>query len=322
MKILIYGGGAVGLGLASCLIKSGEHVDIIARNNTATALRAKGLIRTGIFGRVTASAKAFGAYPSIAALPRGAYDSILIAVKSFDSAAAAQDLARHPWAYHAETKFILCQNGWGNAELFTRRLPKKQIYNARIITGFTRPQPNAVIITVHADAIRIGSLFHTDITGLTGLCDSITVGGIPCRTTKHIEKDLWSKMLYNCALNPLGAILNVPYGALAENDFTRTFMDTVIEEVFAVMQKAHFQTHWKTARGYRKAFYTQFVPATATHRSSMLQDIAAGRKTEIDALNGIVVRLAQRYRIPVPANRMVYKIIAFIEQKKRKEVYG
>ena len=315
MRILVYGAGAVGLGLASCLIKSGEHVIMIARKQTVMALRARGLMRTGIFGTAKARAEVFGAYPSISSSPQGAYDYILVTVKSCDSAAAARDLARHPSLWGRKTRCILCQNGWGNAEIFSRYLPKKKIYNARIITGFTRPQPHVVTVTVHADAIHVGSLFHANVSGITNLCDAITAGGIPCRATTCIEKDLWAKMLYNCALNPLGAILKVPYGALAENNFTRMFMDAIIDEVFAVMKKARYKTHWKTTHGYRKAFYTRFVPATAAHESSMLQDITARKKTEIDALSGVVVRLAKRHRIAAPVNRIVYKIITFIDRK-------
>ena len=77
-------------------------------------------------------------------------------------------------------------------------------------------QNNEVEITVHADSIHIGSLFDGDLLCMEKLCELITKGDIPCEKTDSIEKDLWAKMLYNCALNPLGAILDVPYGVLAE----------------------------------------------------------------------------------------------------------
>jgi 2-dehydropantoate 2-reductase len=119
-------------------------------------------------------------------------------------------------------------------------------------------------------------------------------------------------MLYNCALNPLGAILDVPYGELAKSPFTKDLMNRITGEVFAVMTAAGFRTHWQSAEGFLKAFYDKLVPATAGHKSSMLQDIAAGKKTEIDSLTGAVLALADRHHIDVPYNRAVFSLIKFL----------
>jgi 2-dehydropantoate 2-reductase len=211
-RILIYGGGAVGLGIAGCLLKSGEQVDIIAREDTVSALHKGGLKRTGIFGEYSAEPISFHSYSSLKALPAPKYDYILICTKSYHSQDAAQDLSRYPNLLGNNTRIILVQNGWGNAEIFALFFPKDRIYNARVITGFCRPQKNQVEITVHADAIHIGSLFNENAADLVALSRSIADGGIPCKMTDEIGKDLWAKMLYNCALNPLGAIFDVPYG--------------------------------------------------------------------------------------------------------------
>jgi 2-dehydropantoate 2-reductase len=170
-----------------------------------------------------------------------------------------------------------------------------------------------VEITVHADAIHIGSLFSADLSVIEPLARAIRAGGVPCETTDSIEKDLWSKMLYNCALNPLGAILGVPYGALAESVSTRTLMDRIAEEVFAVMIAAGYRTHWQEPGEFLDVFYSRLVPDTAAHESSMLQDITAGKRTEIDALNGAVLQLAQEHGIAVPYNLAVYNLVQFLE---------
>lgn len=315
MKILIYGGGAVGLGLASCFLKSKETVDIIARPKTTAALRKYGLIRKGIFGFFRASAENFEAYPSLRHLPNGTYDFILVTTKSFDSESAAKDLSRHKKIFYQKTKIVLCQNGWGNAEIFCRYFSKKKVYNARVITGFIRPKPNVVTITVHADSVKVGSLFHASLDSLKPLAQAISDGGLPCRVVKDVEKDLWAKILYNCALNSLGAIFEVPYGVLGEQDFTRSLMNDIIKEAFAVMRRAGYRTHWPSARAYLKVFYKKFLPSTAKHNSSTLQDIKAKKKTEIDALNGMVIKLADRLKIPVPTNRNVYQAVKFIEAR-------
>jgi len=315
MKVLIYGGGSVGLGVASCLLKSKLEVDIIARQNTVLLLRKYGLVRTGIFGDYHADPATFSSYSSLNEIPKNLYDYVLVCTKSFDSFEAAKDLSKHDFLFGNETKIILFQNGWGNAEVFSSFFNRERIYNARVITGFHRLKNNEVMITVHADSIHIGSLFSSDLSCIENLCEFITKGGIPCETTDGIEKDLWAKMLYNCALNPLGAILDVPYGVLTEYEFTQTIMKGIIEEIFNVMTAAGYETHWQSPKDFLEVFYKKLVPDTAEHKSSTLQDILAKRRTEIDALNGAVIKLAEKYETNVPYNLVVYNMVKFIEAK-------
>ena len=316
MRVLIYGGGAVGLGIASCLIRPPNRVEIVAREQTVVALQEGGLTRTGIFGRVHAGPDAFACHGLLDRIGAAGCDFVLVCTKSFDLACAAEDLAKHSNCIGEGAKLVLFQNGWGNAEAFCERFDKSRIFNARVITGFRRARPNEVEVTVHADAIHVGSLFGDDLAAIEPLCRAIREGGIPCERTDSIEKDLWAKMLYNCALNPLGAVLGVPYGALAGEPSTRTLMDRIVEEVFTVMGAAGYQTHWTRPAGFLDAFYSKLVPDTAGHRSSMLQDIAAGKRTEIDALNGIVIKLAQRHSLAVPYNHAVCNLIQFIENRE------
>lgn len=319
MKILIYGAGAVGLGIGSCLLKSGDEVDLIAREDTILSLRRYGLKRTGIFGEYHADSNSFDCYSSIKELPAQLYDYVIVSTKSYDSPAAAKDISALPHIMRKENRIVLCQNGWGNAEVFATYFPKDQIFNARVITGFLRPEKHHVDITVHADAIHIGSLFNGDLAAIEYLCDSISKGDIPCEVTKDIDKDLWAKMLYNCALNPLGAILNVPYGALGEWDYTRDLMKCIVEEIFDVMRESGHETHWKCAEDYLETFYDKLLPSTAAHNSSMLQDIKAKKKTEIDALNGAVLELAERFHVNTPCNFVLCNIIRFLEMNNLKE---
>ncbi len=316
MDVLIYGGGAVGLGIASCLIRPGNRVEIVARAATVAALRSEGLLRTGIFGRVHVQAGVFECCVSLDEAADGPFDFVLICTKSFDSAAAAKDLAEHEDRIGRGARLVLFQNGWGNADALAAHFETSRIHNARVITGFRRSRPNEVEITVHADAVHVGSLFATDQSAVEPLCRGIREGGIPCESTDAIEKDLWAKMLYNCALNPLGAILGVPYGALAEAGSTRSLMDRIVEEVFGVMVATGYQTHWPRPSQFLEVFYSRLVPDTAEHKSSTLQDIAAGKRTEIEALNGAVIRLAQEHGLAVPYNLAVYNLVKFLERNQ------
>lgn len=313
MDILIYGAGAVGLGIASCVLKAGATLDIIAREHTVSLLRKEGFKRTGILGDYYAGPDQFKAHSSLKNILINKCDYLFVCTKSFDSQQAAKDISQYKGGLQSKTKIILFQNGWGNAEIFTSYFPEDIIYNARVITGFSRLKPNEVTITVHADAIHIGSLFHKDISGLHEVCQLITIGDIPCELNENIEKDLWAKMLYNCALNGLGAILNVPYGVLGESEYSRNIMKGIVKEIYTVIEREGYKTWWETAEDYLETFYGKLLPSTAQHESSTLQDIRSKKPTEIEALNGAVIQLAEKYQLSVPYNRFIYNMVKFIE---------
>jgi len=297
----IVGAGAVGLALGSCLLESGWHVAFVLREGAGPhALERDGLHRSGLFGETHAPASSFGVLRGAAALREGKWDFVLVCTKTTAcrevACAFGASLAHRPGA----PPVVLCQNGWGSAEIFAEWMPREQVYNARVITGFRRSAPNAVEVTVHADAIRLGSLFGADPNRLAPLADAIRLGGIPCEVSPHIARDLWAKLLYNGLLNPLGALVGVPYGALGERAETRAIMAAAAREIFAVMEAAGWSTHWPSAQAYLDSFYGELLPATAGHESSMLQDLRAGRATEIEGLCGEVARLGVRHGVATP----------------------
>ncbi len=319
MRVLVYGAGAVGLGLAAFLVKAGASADVLTRPAAAEALRREGLFIEGLFGEFHIPPGSLGVYTSLDDITIGEYNIILVATKTFDAEAAGKDIRSHPVICGPECRIVLCQNGWGNAELFSAYFPKPQIYSARIITGFVRPRPNRVAITVHADAMRIGSLFLNDPVPVEILSGALCIGGLPCETSPDIAKDLWAKMLYNCALNPLSAVFELPYGVLGQHEDSRLLMEDIITEAFAVMRAAGFRTHWPAADDFLRAFYKDMLPPTAGHHSSTFQDIRSKKPTEIDALNGIIVKLGADYSVDVPVNRSIYRIVKFIEEKNLAE---
>ena len=312
MNVLIYGGGAVGLGIAGFLLQAGADTDIIARKNTSDVCKKERLGISGIFGGYTAEASEFGCFTELSECMR-TYTHILICTKSFDSDSAAEDIFKNRKVLSDDGIIVLFQNGWGNAEKFREYFPEEKIYNARIITGFIRTRPNHVKVTVHADSVHIGSLFGCKSLPVKELSTCINKGGLPCITTDTIEKDLWAKMLYNCALNPLGAVLKVPYGKLGETEQTREIMEQIIIEIYSVMDKAGYSTYTGTAGEYIELFYNKLLPPTKEHESSMLQDLRAGKKTEIEGLCGAVINLAEKNDLEVPYNRIMHNLIKAME---------
>lgn len=319
MRVVVQGAGAVGLGLASALLEGGAQVAVVARPASADALRAAGLRRTGVLGTAEHPPEAFEATASLASLAGPPADAVLVATKSFDVEAAARELAAHPAAARPDAPVVLCQNGWGHAERVAPVLGAERVFCARVITGFRHPEPGHVDVTVHAEPVRIGSLFGAPTARVEALCATIARGGIPCEPSADVAADLLAKLLYNATLNPLGAILGLPYGALAADDEGRDLLGTVARETFAAIRAAGLATHWPTADAWLADFFARLLPPTAAHESSMLQDLRAGRRTEIDAISGAVVRLAEANGVAVPVTRALLAMVRLREARGRAE---
>ncbi|MCC7576051.1 MAG: 2-dehydropantoate 2-reductase, partial [Methanomethylovorans sp.] len=127
-----------------------------------------------------------------------------------------------------------------------------------------------------------------------------------------IKGALWSKVLYNCALNPLGAIMGVPYGKL-ENPHAWSIIEEMIQEAFKVTAAEKVLLPWDNANEYLKYLKEHQLPNTRAHHSSMLQDLEACKRTEIEFLNGAVVLRAKEYAIDVPYNTFITAQIHFME---------
>jgi 2-dehydropantoate 2-reductase len=141
--------------------------------------------------------------------------------------------------------------------------------------------------------------------------------GIPTLPTGEIEKHIWGKILYNSTLNPLSAILNATFGELAAEPATREIMSRVADEIFQVAPGRGVELFWKRPQEYLDLFYEQLIPPTAGHYASMLEDLKRGSRTEIESLNGAIVRYGHELNVLCPVNEVLTNIIRVMEQ-----VYG
>jgi 2-dehydropantoate 2-reductase len=316
MRILVYGAGAVGQAVGGLLALGGCDVTMLLRPAAAEAIGRNGLRITGIFGEHVVPA---GRISALTELPqrltqsREPFDFVLLTVKSYDTAAAIAKLRGIDDGHFVA---VSLQNGYGNVEQLLEAFGPDRTLCGRVITGFVIPQPGTVQITVHADAVTVGRFDGTDSPAAARLAAALDSAGLPARASRQVQAELWAKILYNCALNPLGAILGVVYGKLAERAETRELMDRIIDEAYAVMEARNLPRLFATAADFRAAFYGRMVPPTAAHTPSMLQDLRAGKRTEIDALNGAVVRLGEGTSVNTPVNRAVCGMVKFLERKE------
>lgn len=313
MKLLITGAGSIGIAMAALLKHAGQDVSIYATGKTYEAICQSGVHKTGLFGDLDFEAGDFTVADDYAAFGENAFDFILICAKTMANGVISTALNEHRNMLKPEGKLVILQNGWGNDAPYLRYFDQEQVCSARVITGFQRSAPNVSRVTVYTSPILLGNLYGLDVSPLEPLAKAITEGGIPCEITQDVGKALWAKMLYNCTLNPLGAIVGVHYGALTENPQSVAILNDTIEEIFAVMTSAGFSTYWPDAAAYQKEFYAKLVPDTYNHNSSTLQDIRAKRPTEIDTLTGRVLELAKAHNIAVPVNTMLYRLVKSLE---------
>jgi 2-dehydropantoate 2-reductase len=324
VKIAIWGAGAVGLGLASALARPKARLQILVRNDqTATSIQSQGILRTGHFGEIQIPPEQLTVLRHARSFAEDPPDWLLICTKAFSADEVAGELRDFADQLTPITRLVLCQNGWGNESPFLAFWPAERLFHARIITGFQRRDTHRVEITAHASAIALGSLFEgieraaDSVELLQPLSDLITQGGIPAETTDDMRKVLWAKMLYNCSLNPLGALAGRRYGEIASDPTTKVLLEEVVREIFSVLAAAEIDLAWPNAEAYLETFYAELIPPTAAHESSMLQDLRAGNRTEIEALCGAVERLGTEHGVETPVISALATLVRAAESGER-----
>jgi 2-dehydropantoate 2-reductase len=300
VKILVLGAGAVGLSVAAKLSDVCD-VHAVCRQRTAEAIRKDGFQLTGIWGNGSFAFSASAGIP-----PGSRYDYIIITAKSRDT----ETLCREYETCIRDTETISLQNGIGNEEIISRYTDR--VIGGMIITGFEWRGDNAVHVSVEAGPAKLGRFPAGLDSPVQKLLDIMAGAGIPAEGTTDVRAELWGKTLYNCALNPLGAVMGVPYGELIQPAAWRIITE-IVREAFSVIHAEGIRLQWESADQYLRFLHDVQLPATALHHSSMLQDLARGRPTEIDFLNGSIVTKGAEHGIPTPVNTCVTDLVKFRE---------
>jgi 2-dehydropantoate 2-reductase len=313
MHFLIYGAGALGQAIGCLLAAGGHRVDLVLRPRFLDALHGSGLKVTGLFGDFWAPAEQLGLRTDLTGRDGSVYDYILLTTKTYDSDAAIRDIAALSGCH---CPIVSLQNGCGNLEKLEQHFGAERSLAGRVITGFEIEQPGLVRITVSADDIHLGGCVRGTIPASARiLAEAFTKAGLASIAVADIFQSLFAKLLYNCALNPLGAVLGVHYGALAEIGETRQIMDRVIAETFAVIRAMGGSTPWPDAAAYQQIFYERLVPATYHHRPSMLQDLENCKPTEVEAMAGYVAAQGRQAGVATPCCDLLAALVRFKQER-------
>ncbi|WP_407312706.1 ketopantoate reductase family protein [Desulfosporosinus sp. SB140] len=309
MKVLVVGLGALGTVYSCFMSLAGHEVTGLGRPAALDKIRTSGVKVSGIWGEH--AAKLDRVVTDVCELDREQFDMIIVTVKSFSTEEIAEKISQ---LVGETTHIFLLQNGYGNFEAAAKYISEERIVLGRVIFGAEMSVPGESIVTVIADDVVIGSpknLIASEL--LEEFAGIFRKAGIPTKASNEIMKYIWGKIIYNSALNSFGAVFEVNYGQLAEEPVTRDLMNTLIQEIFNVFAARGIMTFWPDAQSYLKNLYTNLIPPTSAHHASMLQDIQSGRRTEIESLNGAVVKLAHESSVPVPLNEI---IVAMVKAKE------
>lgn len=301
MKIVIVGPGAMGSLVAGFLSKLKEEIWLLDKNKErAGKITQSGISVEGISGNWQAQVRVTADTQDI-----GQVDLIIIAVKSYDTKEAA--VAAKP-LLGDNTRVLTLQNGIGNIEIISEVVGQE-----KVIGGVT----NLGATLIDAGRIRHAGKGETVIGRIDGkipvemraIREIFNKAGLETRISRDIKGLLWSKLIINVGINALTAITRLNNGRLIEFDGTRRILREAVTEAIRVAKRKRIKLIYDDPLAKVEAV----CEATATNVSSMLQDVLKKKRTEIDFINGVIVRQAQELGISVPVNSVLVDLVKTIE---------
>jgi len=305
MRIAVVGAGAMGSVYGGRLALAGHDVTLIdLRADHVAAINQHGLRLSGVNGeeviRIPAVTDATGLAPA---------ELVIVFVDANATQAAAATAAR---LLRPDGSVLTLQNGIGNVEALSAVLGA-----AGVVGGITLNSAN-LPAAGHADHSHEGPSWIGELDGrrsprVEALAAQLAEAGFETIVTTDVLAQIWNKFLLNCAINPLSAITGLLPGEIAETRALDALQAKLVEEVIAVAQAKGIRLPdpdpLSTVRAHCRERF---------NRPSMLQHVEQGRRTEIDALNGALVREAAALGLLVPYNDAVARLVKGVEQRRMK----
>lgn len=303
MNILVIGAGAMGSLFGSRFGRAGENVFLldIHREHIA-AIRRKGLTIIELDGRLETTP--IEASTNASDIPWRA-DLVLVMVKSYATGAALASLQeRH---LQPSTLFLTLQNGIGNAELLAGTFEAASVLAGVTAQGATFVEPGVV---------RHGGNGPTHVGAWSGGTDERVYrivrlwnkAGMEAHAASDVQTLIWKKLMVNIGINAITALTGIRNGAIDSLAPARRLSEAAVLEALAVAQAAGIPLN-----DFSVEDVFRIAQATAANRSSMGQDVDHRRRTEIDAINGAIVRLGEVLQVPTPVNRTLTELIHTLE---------
>ena len=299
LRVAVVGAGAVGGYFGGMLARAGVPVVLIGRPAFAEAVNKNGLeLETAQFHESVRSE----ASSDISAA--GNADVVLFCVKSTDTAATAKELAKH---ISAKTIVMSMQNGVNNAEKI-RDASGISALPAVVYVASAMPTPGYIKHFARGDLVIGPQNEQTQ-----AIADLFASAGLGCRISENIHGELWTKLIWNCALNAISGLGQCTYGEIVASEDARNIVECVVNEVLAVARAKGIQPPGLEDPKVALAGAFKIGEQMKATRSSTAQDMARHKNTEIDALNGYVARLGAELGVPTPVNLTLFTLVKLQE---------
>jgi len=299
-QIAVVGAGAVGCYFGGMLARAGAPVTLIGR-----AAHVDAMSRDGLFLETMHFQERIPVSASTNVAPVESAQVVLLCVKTIDTEEAAHAVAPY---LASDAVLISLQNGADNVERI-RSATSIQAFPAVVYVAAEMVGPGHVRHNGRGDLI-IGDPARRDQDRIENLAKVFVRAGVPCRISENIEADLWTKLIMNCAYNPISALARARYGSIVDNPGTRDLMEQITVEVMAVARAAGVRF---PDRDMIEAVF-RLGQAMANAISSTAQDLVRGKRTEIDSLNGYVARRGAELGVPTPVNQTLFALVKLFEE--------
>ena len=298
-KIAVVGAGAVGGYFGGLLARAGAPVIFIGRQSFVAAVKQNGLFLDAVQFRERVKVQASADLAAV----RDA-EIVLFCVKTTDTAETARELAQ---LLAPNAIIVSMQNGADNAEQIAAASGLKTL-PAAVYVAASVPIPGTVKHVGRGDIVLGPQNESTERVAAV-----FTRANIPCRISENLAGELWTKLLWNCALNAMSALGKVTYGEILASADARQLLENTVYEVMAVAKASGIELAGFEDPKVALAAAYKIAEQMAATRSSTAQDMMRGKKTEIDSLNGFIVRRGKDLNIPVPVNHALFTLVKLVE---------
>ena len=300
LKVAVMGAGAVGCYYGAMLARAGHDVVLVARQQHVQAIATHGLrLQTAQFDaqvRLAASVDARAV--------QGA-DVVLFCVKSTDTESAGACVL--PFL-KADALVVCLQNGVDNADRLRGVLPMHDVAAAVVYVATEMAGPGHVKHNGRGELVIAPSTSAS--VSSQALAKALVAAGVPTEISNNVRGALWAKLTLNCAYNAVSAITQLPYGKTVAGVGIDEVTRDLVAECLAVAAAEGVDIPGDIDAAVRKIAQTM-----QSQYSSTAQDLARGRRTEIDYLNGFVVRRGEALGVATPVNRAMWALVKLLESK-------
>ncbi|WP_180994440.1 ketopantoate reductase family protein [Bacillus sp. Marseille-P3661] len=303
MRIAIAGAGAMGSRFGYKLVETGHDVLLVdSWEEHVRTIQTNGLLVKEDHGMKSVKIKS--------ALPQeseGEFDLLLILTKSMQT---DQMMMNCQHLINSSTSVLTLQNGLGNIEVIEKYVSRDRIF-AGVTTYAAEVLGPGKVQALGSGDTEIMQIDGNDSATVKLIAQALNAAGVRTEISSNVLASIWKKVSFNCALNPICTLMNNTVATVGCYEGIQDFVAGIIDEILLVAKSENIDIEKESIITMVNSVFDPKM--SGHHIPSMLQDILNGRQTEVDYLNGAIVRLGEKYNIPTPNNKQIWHLIKMLE---------